>query len=293
MSSLSAVIVNWNTRDMLHDCLSSLHQGNINEIIVVDNDSSDGSPEMVEGSFPDVILVRNPKNYGYAKAANIGFSKCSGEIILLLNSDIIMQPGSLKVIREYMEHGDKLKIASPVLHSAEGRVLENVRPIPSFLFMLLHYLFIFSIFPFLKNILPKYLQAAVYVLNREVIERLHGFDERFFFYAEDVDFCLRAKKQNIRISLIHESHATHLCGVSSKKRDKFKYYIMNLNANLLFLDKFYPESKVAFIRSIIIFHFTLKTFLASLLLPLKKNKQRLFEKLQFYKRIAEQCRTII
>ena len=96
--TLSIVIVNWNTRDLLRGCLQSIAEASFTETmetIVVDNNSSDGSAAMVSGEFPKVRLLAEKKNWGYAKGNNLGFSLAKGEFVLALNPDTIIEPETL------------------------------------------------------------------------------------------------------------------------------------------------------------------------------------------------------
>lgn len=287
---LSVVIVNWNTRDVLYKCLMSLEGEEVDEIIVVDNASSDGSTEMVKHYFKDVNLILNPKNYGFAKAANIGLKNSLGDQILLLNSDIFIEKGAIKQMKQFMSNNPNIKIASPLLFTPEGEQIDILRPIPNLTFMLLEYLFIARIFPFVKAVLPKYMQAAALIIRRDVSQEIGLFDERFFFYSEDVDFCVRARRVRIKMKIIPTAKAIHLCGESSKKKSKSEYYIRNISATLKFLDKYYAKVITDFIRNLVIMHFLLRTIFNSVSAISYIDKREIDKKISLYKEIKKICR---
>src|ERR1700674_1792372 len=106
MKSISVIIVNWNTRGYLQDCLNSLRQTNascLREIIVVDNASKDGSLEMVEEAFPEVTLIRANENLGFARANNLAMRRATGSMFALVNSDATVHPGCLETLAAFLD----------------------------------------------------------------------------------------------------------------------------------------------------------------------------------------------
>src|ERR1700733_9544854 len=99
MSQISVIIVSWNACGYLRDCLDSIRQTGtsvVHEVIVVDNASTDGSAEMVEEQFPEVVLIKSAKNLGFARANNLGIKRASGEYLALVNSDVLVHPDCLQ-----------------------------------------------------------------------------------------------------------------------------------------------------------------------------------------------------
>ena len=122
---ISIIIVTWNGKRYAEECLDSLH-AYINdpraEVIVVDNASTDGTPEMIEHSYPGVMLIRNDKNLGFAKANNVGIRKSSGEFVLLVNSDVVVREGCIERLVPYMKSVSSI---SPTWSRASRRVTQN------------------------------------------------------------------------------------------------------------------------------------------------------------------------
>ncbi|MBL8149219.1 MAG: glycosyltransferase family 2 protein, partial [Blastocatellia bacterium] len=136
MLDLSVVIVSFNTRDLLRECLNSFFQevGSIShEVIVVDNASKDGSADMVESEFPSVKLVRSSVNLGFAAANNRAFPLASGKYILLLNSDAFLRPGALQKALQYMEQEPNIGLGGARLVGSDDSWQPSARMFPSLL----------------------------------------------------------------------------------------------------------------------------------------------------------------
>ena len=119
MKTISVIIVSWNARSYLRDCLDSIRQTGtscVHEVIVVDNASSDGSPEMVAEQFPEVTLIRSMENLGFARANNLAIKHATGSMLALVNSDVIIHAGCLEKLAEFLEHNE-LGLAFDTLES--------------------------------------------------------------------------------------------------------------------------------------------------------------------------------
>lgn len=211
-SLVSIVIVNHNTCMLLMQCLESLKhvKGNI-EIIVVDNNSTDDSPKMVRNLFPNVKLIRNEKNYGFAKGNNIGIKESKGNFILFLNSDTkvidkLFLEKLLKVAKE-----KEVGIVGAQLINENGQKQNSAAWItPS------------KIFYYTGN-KPKevdWVSGACFLIKRELIEKIGLFDENFFLYYEETDYCYRAKKNNYKVKIQPNAKIIHYGGETSKKMNK-------------------------------------------------------------------------
>ncbi|MCK4596338.1 glycosyltransferase, partial [candidate division WOR-3 bacterium] len=240
--------------------------------------------------FKEVHLISNSKNYGFSKAANIGLKNSIGDQILLLNSDVFIEKGSIKRMKQFMNNNPDIKITSPLLFSPEGKQLQILRPIPNLTYMFFEYSFISLILPFVKTIPPKYIQSAALLIKREINEKLGWFDERFFFYAEDVDFCLRARREGIKLTVIPTIRAIHIGGGSSKKKSRYEYNIMNIEAKLMFLDKHYSKVITDLIRILVKIHFSIRSIINTITSISYINKTEIYKKISLYKEIKKICR---
>jgi len=250
MKCLSIIIVNWNGCDIIKNCLESIFENIKNldyEVIVVDNNSADSSPRMIKDKFPSVNLIELDKNYGFAKANNIGISKSSGKYIVLLNSDTTVKKGSFEKIIEYMDKDTKAGIVGPKLVYGNGDYQYSYGRFPTLLTEISGFLFLSKI-PMLnaffkdRFIEEKYdcvtevdwISGACLFFKRDIIEKTTLLDEQFFMYMEDIDFCLRAKSIGWKVMFYPFAEVVHLVGRSVKNADYqivfnntksyFKYY---------------------------------------------------------------------
>ena len=235
---LSIIIINYNTKDLIVQCINSIPMGLGNtdilsyEIIVVDNASTDGSVEMIRSIFTTVKIIQNSVNKGYAYAVNRGIEAASGEYLLILNSDIMFTNNCLLPLINYIKENPRTGIVGPQLIYPNGILQRSYGSIPSLSQAFLDVFFIRFIWVQIKNLLKKrlgynfdlnsksvsYIDGASMFIRREVVQEIGYFDERFFFYAEDADFCFRAHKKKWDIMFIPQSQIIHRRGASSVKR---------------------------------------------------------------------------
>ena len=231
---LSIIIVSYNTQDVLRKCLKLVYEdlGDIEaEIIIADNASHDGSPDMVEREFPHVRLIRCKKNYGFGKANNIAMKEAQGEYFLLLNSDAYIKPGVLKSTLDYMNNHKDVGILGVKLMGEEGNLQPSARkfPNPFYRFTVLSGISShFSRSRLLGG--PDYswwdhssikevdwVVGAYFMVRRDAAEKVGYFDERYFLYYEETDFCLQVKKQGYKVIFFPFAEVVHLGGESSRK----------------------------------------------------------------------------
>lgn len=236
------VVVNWNGGRELALCVESLLsqrlEGQGLEVLVVDNGSTDGSADFVEARFPRVKVVRNGRNLGYARAANIGIRASGGEFVLLLNPDTHLLPGALSALVSFAASHPSAGAIGPKLLSPDGSVQPSCRRFPPIGATLLRHTFLESLFP-KHPLLKRYLMldfdhkraaevdwvsGACMLLRREAVKQVGGFDERFFLYSEDVDLCLRLKRAGWKVYYVPEAEALHLGGHASERRPFFSLY---------------------------------------------------------------------
>jgi GT2 family glycosyltransferase len=236
---LSVIIINWNTRDLLCQCLEAVktHADDLRlQIIVVDNHSSDRSPEMVEQDFPDVLLIKNKENKGYGRAGNQGLKAAKGKYVLILNSDVKVNPHCLNEMFRFMESHPDVGASSCRLTFPDGSLQHSCRKFPDFKTYLLMLLGIRFLFPRMK-LFREYLMldwdhsdirevnqimGSFLFLRRDVLNQVGGFDEQFWMYFEEVDLCLRIHKAGWKI--MHDPHASavHFLSKSSEQWGEIK-----------------------------------------------------------------------
>jgi len=213
---LSAIIVNWNTKKLLENCLSSIYKftKGINfEIIVVDNGSTDDSSEFVRKKFPQVKLILNRQNLGFTKANNQGIKTANGKYCLLLNSDTYLIENSFLKLVEKAEELKNLGAIGPLLLNEDKSIQQSVGFFP-------HLPQVFWWMSFIDD-LPRgailkpyhvdhdsfyrkdrkvdWVTAAAILVPRNVIQRIGSLDEKIFMYGEEVEWCFRIKKAEFAV----------------------------------------------------------------------------------------------
>lgn len=227
MNILSIIIVNWNAGHLLKNCLESIYRNMIKidyEVFVVDNASTDGSLEMVRKEFPQVKLVQNKSNLGFAKANNQAIRESKGKYILLLNPDTIVQRDAFQNMIEFMNtHPQAGVVGSKVLY-ADGSLQLSCGHFPSLQTEFFHSTLLEEIFsksPIIGNFRMTnwdhnsikevdWVSGACLLVRKAAIEDVGLLDEAIFMYAEDVDWCYRIKNGSWKIYYFPQSKVTHL-----------------------------------------------------------------------------------
>lgn len=230
---LSVIIVNWNTRKILRDCLASVarHLSPVeHEVIVIDNASSDGSADMVAAEFPEVRLLRNAQNVGFGTANNQGMRLAGGEWLLLLNSDTALVDGSVAELCERVRDEPGLAIAHCRLVYPDGRLQHSTYRFPSLRRALLEDLGLYKLLGARRAgeaLLGGYwghdeerdvdaVAGAFMLLPRAVFEQTGGFDERLFMYGEDIEWCRRIREVGGRVRFYPQATIVHLGHASTE-----------------------------------------------------------------------------
>jgi GT2 family glycosyltransferase len=230
---VSIVIVSFNTRNVLRECLQTLERvtaGVSYETIVVDNASRDDSAGMVEREFPGVKLIRSEANLGFAGANNRGFRLATGRYVVLLNSDAFLRPRALRLSVEKMDGDQRIGLGGARLVGRDESWQPSARMFPSFLNDALT----------ISGLAAKYaasrffgrfdrtwadqneaaevdwVPGAYSIIRRDVLERIGYFDESFFLYYEEVDLCRRIKEAGYQVWYWPDVVVVHLGGESSK-----------------------------------------------------------------------------
>jgi GT2 family glycosyltransferase len=230
----SVVIVSYNTRDMLRECLLSIEResdGFLIEVLIVDNNSSDGSPEMVEAQFPQARLIRSAVNLGFGAANNLAIEAARGRYVVLLNSDAFLGPGSLRLAIARMDRSPKVALAGGQLTGRDLSWQPSARMFPSPITD-------FFVMTGLAAKFPKsrifghfdrtwadpaqpsevdWVPGAFSIVRAEVLGKVGSFDPRFFLYSEEVDLCRRIKKAGYQVWYWPDIRVVHIGGQSSSR----------------------------------------------------------------------------
>jgi N-acetylglucosaminyl-diphospho-decaprenol L-rhamnosyltransferase len=228
--AIAAVVVNHDAGEALLTCVASIRAEGVGEVIVVDNASSDGSPEALVAADRAVRLVATGTNLGYGAAANRGIADVGAELVLVTNPDVAVHRGALCALAAALED-PTVAIAGPQLLEANGARYPSARRFPSFVDATGHAL--------LAHVVPAnrftrryrmddldatvvtevdWVSGACFLARRRAVEELGGFDEAYFMYAEDADLCWRARRAGWGVVYVPEAVVTHLQGVSTARR---------------------------------------------------------------------------
>jgi len=267
---LSIIIVSYNTKEVTRNCLSSIYQNRPQqpfEIIVVDNNSSDGSQEVIERNFPEVVLIKNSENVGFARANNQGLRIRNGNYVLLLNPDTLVLPEAINRMIVFMDKNPKVGAVTPRIWLDEGKTLQSHILHP---FTIGQYIFGFTplgrLFPrnwVFKKMWNKDIEVwrsknplevdcfagACIMVRGGVIENVGPLDENFFMFFEDTDWCLRMKKAGWRLFFLPEAEIVHFAHQSPSDR----LLEMYRNSLVYYLKKHYHWLILGFLNSLFLF----------------------------------------
>lgn len=232
---LSTILVNYKSRGPLLECLASLAPDLRDlqaEVIVVDNDSRDGTVEELRARHPDVTVIANPENVGFARAVNQGLATARGARLLLINPDCVVRPGAVPTLIQFLDRHARTGIAAPRILNPDGSAEFSARAFPD------HMTFLFNRYSLLTRLFPgnrfsrRYLMTdwdhasvrdvdwvsgACMMVRREALDRVGPMDEAFFMFNEDVDWCRRMNQAGWSVSYVPDAVVVHHIGASKSR----------------------------------------------------------------------------
>lgn len=257
---ISVVIVSWNACGYLEECLESLSSGVAcsYEVIVVDNNSSDGSPDMVKNKFPWVRLIQSEENLGFSKGNNVGIRESRGRFVALINSDALALPGCLDALCEFLNKHRDVGMVGPKVMYGDRRLQSSCRHFPTVWNNFCEVFYLNRVFPRLRSLAGEHMFYFSYdrttevevlvgcfiVARREAISSIGLLDESFFFYGEDIDWCLRCWKNGWKVMFYPGAEAIHYCGGSSGN-DRVRFAVAQQTARLQLWSKHRSRIAVA------------------------------------------------
>lgn len=249
MIDCSIIIISYNTNELLHKCLGSLYAHITSspysyEVLVVDNASSDGSPEMVKNNFPHVQVIINKQNVGFGRANNQAAGKAHGKLLFFLNSDTEVLDDAVNALCTFALkssqnaiYGSKLLNPDNTDQASAGKFYTLPIVILS-LFFKGDYLHLTRSSPSTATY-TDWVSGACFLVPKDVFVQLGGFDEKIFMYMDEVDFCFRAKEKNIKTLFYPDARFIHIGSASSD--DKRKPYVHVFEGLLYFYRKHWPK----------------------------------------------------
>ena len=231
-TTVTAILVNYNTREHVLECLASLRAEGIEDIVVADNASTDGSEAAVREADPGVTYVQTGANLGLGTGTNRGaqHAAASSAFLLCINPDATLQPGALKAMLAAFDGRPQLGVVGPRIDNTDGTIYPSVRTFPSLVDATGHALF-GMVAP--KNRFTRsyqmldwdhrdasdvdWVSGSCFLIRRECWDAIGGFDEGYFMYAEDMDLCWRAWKRGWEVTFEPSARVVHVQGVSTDR----------------------------------------------------------------------------
>lgn len=292
MIDLSIIIVSYNTKSFLEKCLISIYENKPKaysfEVIVVDNDSKDDSIDMVKSSFSHVKLFENKENYGFSRANNVGIKEAKGRYILFLNSDTEVSKETFDTMISFMDQHKDAGAATCKLVMPNGQIDDaSHRGFPTPWNAFCHFSGLAKIFPYSMKFngynlawqdLDKVhvidaLAGAFMIVRKEAGEQVSWWDEDYFFYGEDLDFCYMLKQKGWKVYYVPQAVTLHYKGVSggikevsknrttASKETKKRATTERFKAMRIFYKKHYQDTYPVFITWVVMIGIDTKMWL--------------------------------
>lgn len=275
---VSIIIVNWNTKDLLINCINSVYQTTKTlaiEIWVVDNGSSDDSVNIIRESFPTVNIIKNQDNLGFSKACNQALRQIKGRYAVLLNTDTILSDGAIETVVDFMDKNPKVGICGGQLLNDDGSKQNSIANIPTLATELFSKSLLRRLFPKkypgkerdIKNPMDvESVIGAFMVVRKEAIDETGLMDESYFFFFEETDWCLSMKKMGWSVFHHPDAKVYHLQGQTAKKVHigaRIEYW----RSRYIFFKKHYGKTTLIILKTGLLFKLFLN-FLSNLSLIL-------------------------
>ncbi|MBN1545047.1 MAG: glycosyltransferase family 2 protein [Syntrophaceae bacterium] len=263
IKDISIIIVNWNTKELLKNCLDSIVRTVRDvsyEIIVVDNGSRDGSVEMLKSVFPHVRLIENSRNLGFAAANNQGLRVMCGRYALLLNTDTVLQENAVRELFSFMESCPEAAMACGQLLNADGSKQNSIACFPTLVTLLTNT-------PLLEYLMPEKYPSkrhhykrpievdsgigACLIVRKKAVDAVGELDERYFFFFEETDWAYAMKKAGWKIFHVPTAFIYHLQGqsIGNDVHSRISFY----RSRYLFFQKWYATPYYRLVAGIIFF----------------------------------------
>jgi len=301
VKDISIAIVNWNTKELLDQCLDSIYRtaGDLRlEIIVVDNASEDGSPDLLAEKHPDVILVRNKVNMGFAAGVNIAFKHSTAPYFLLLNTDTIVLEGALQGMLWFMETHAEAGIVGCKLLNCDGTLQRSCSRFPSPMTELFDALYLSKLFRRSKLFgcysmswwdfddvrEVDFAGGSCLMVRRQAIQEVGLMDEGYFMYAEEADWCYRMWQRGWSVYYYPGAQIIHLGGQSAAKFGSDVLLHLYISRHR-FVRKHYGRISAAALRAVIGLSALLRWTAYSIAGLVRRSDQSLADRAQFHRKL--------
>ncbi|MBN1920541.1 MAG: glycosyltransferase family 2 protein [Anaerolineae bacterium] len=302
---VTVVIVNWNTREMLAQCLDSIADSGWwpvddgyrevpfkADVIVVDNASSDRSVEMVRDQYPNVQLIENNENVGFARGNNQALQEAQGYYVMLLNSDAELTSGALEALVAYIDAHPDVGAVGPYLLNGDGATLQpSCHPVLTPRREFWRLCFLDRIWPQATYPMHRWdpatprevevIKGACLVLRREALDQVGLLDEQYFMYSEEMDLCYRLSQAGWKLVWVPEARVIHH-GEASSKQMAERMYIELYRSKVQFHRKFGGNRRARLFKALVALAYLPRALIASaagLLTPTLRSRARTYRRL--------------
>lgn len=269
MKDLSIIVVTYNSRNYIGNCLSSIFKAVSNlssEVIIVDNNSQDGTIDYIKRYFQDLKLIVNKENLGFAFAVNQGIKASQGSHILLLNPDTVVNPDTISCMLDFIDKKEKCGAIGCLIKNTDGSIQPSFGNFPSIITEFFQNLGLYKLIPkgrvipyniFTRHKFKKihrvdWAGGSCLMLKKEAINKVGLLDENFFLYLEEVDWCYRAYKMGFKIFFFPNVFTIHHLRKSAEKNLE-KAVISETESLIYYFKKHYPEKKQRSLKRLIKF----------------------------------------
>ena len=297
LPSLSILVVNWNTEILLKNCLESIYKDRDSddwEVIVVDNNSNDGSLGMLEREFPQVIRVASDENTGFVQGNYLALEKATGELLLLLNADTEVEAGALGLLLGFMVDHPEAGAVGPKLLNQDGSLQLSCGISPSLATEFTNKMLLHNLIPFFKlggwghaDIREVgWVTGACLMMRREVVAQLGFLDPALYMFYEDLEWCLRIGRKGWKVFYCPTSRVLHLGGQSTRQ-NLAKMLVISQQSLFYLFEKHYGLMQLHVLRLLTLVEMVLRTLVWSLFfafMPSRRSEGR--QRLRAYLVIA-------
>ena len=289
---VSIIVVNWNTADLLSDCLASVRDvvGLPHEVLVADNASTDHSVAVVRERFPEVKLLPQDSNLGYARANNAALEHARGEYLLLLNPDARILPGAVESLVAFLQDHPRAGIAGPPLQHPDGRHQASVGLFPTLRTELLRQTMLHRILPGrLRREAARrdtrrveWVTGAALCITRGCFEAIGPLDANIFLFYEDTDWCRRASLAGFEVWFVDGPGVRHVKAAASGRHARARTLLASLESTVYYFEKHHPRPVRPALRTIAFLGASLRSIRAALLWTMGRDRADQRERLRAY-----------
>ncbi len=297
MVELSIIIVNWNVRDLLVDCLQSLLAKvdmKQTEILVVDSASTDGSADLIRTKFPQVRLLAQTENIGFTRGNNLALEAAQGRYLLLLNPDTVVIDDALQQMTTFLDTHAAVGIVGPHTLNTDGSYQSTRRRFPTLLTALFESTWLQGIAP--KRLLDHYyvsdapesatvevdwVQGSALMARREVFQQIGGLDNGYVMYSEELDWCRRAKAAGFGVAYLGTAQIIHHGGKSSEQASARKHITFQ-QSKLRYFRKFHGRLTAECLRLGLLLNYAVQLVEESLKSALGHKRAMRQERIHIY-----------